>query len=382
MVVGAGGLSRRAVYTLWFELQNQPTPHTSPSVNVSAMIRAGAHFSPLLTSVLAVRNDAALGVPSGANPLFIVEPLLLTRAIVQASPLASAMNKIVVTMVSSCDLGRGSRVTLTNLIGTQTTDSASLNVWSFPEGALSTSAIWSRAAGTLEVTVGSATIHADTAFTVQFELRNRADSQLAPVVNVSGVVEAGLHDSPIAMVALEAQRGALLGLPDGDSPLYTVVPQLVMRQIQQSSPFASARNNITVSLRTNCDFAPGSTVTLTNLVGTQTADTASLLVWSSPQAVLGGVGSWTKVNGTLAFTVGPDALMSNTTYRVWFQLRNLPTAQAAASVSAWATVEAGVLDSPVEAAAVEPVSTSVLGVLFGSNPLLIIVPEFSTKIIG
>ena len=314
--------------------------------------------------------------------MYTVRPFFAIKSIGQSNLLASVMNNITVTLQANCDIAVGSTITLSNLVSTQTRNSSSLRIWF--SNALSSDLYgqWVQESGTLAVQIGPSTMKADTVHIITFEIRNSASDQAAPSVSISGTVVTGKYSSSISLNVTDVVNGTLQGIANGNSPLLVIVPVLVTKEIGQTSPLAAVSNTISATLRPNCDFAPGSSITLSNLVTTQTQDNASLAVWSSPPIVLGDAGQWGQTNGTLVVTVGPGSLLANTTYTVWFEVQNSASPQAAPSVSVSGAVAAGVLSSPVLPVAAVALNGSAMGVLLGANPLYVILPSFDLRVIG
>jgi hypothetical protein len=73
----------------------------------------------------------------------------------------------------------------------------------------------------------------------------------------------------------------LYGVANGADPLTVVVPSFTLKSIRQSTPGSGATNTLTVSLTADFDLPAGSTVTITGLTGSQTADSASVTVTST-----------------------------------------------------------------------------------------------------
>jgi hypothetical protein len=168
---------------------------------------------------------------------------------------------------------------------------------------------------------------------------------------------------------------ALYGVANGYDPLKVEVPAFSVKSIQQSTPVSGAANTMTVTLTANYNLATGSTVTITGLTGSQTADSAGLAVTSSP-SVLAATGDWKQNTGILVLTAASQAT-SGTPFVVTFILTNPATAQPSPAVSVSATL-AGSVGSIAVAAMTKP-GTALSGVPNGYDPLLVTVPSFMVQ---
>ena len=100
----------------------------------------------------------------------------------------------------------------------------------------------------------------------------------------------------------------LFGVSNGANPLEVLVPAFSAKGIGQSTPGSGETNRITVTLTANYNLADGSTVTISGLTGSQTADAASLAV-TSTNGDLGTTGAWTQGTGTLVLTAASGGTM-------------------------------------------------------------------------
>jgi hypothetical protein len=127
---------------------------------------------------------------------------------------------------------------------------------------------------------------------------------------------------------------------NGADPLKTVVPSFSLKSIRQSTPVSSATNTLTVSLTADFDLAAGSTVTITGLTGSQTADGASLTV-SSTEGLLGTSGTWAQSSGQLVLTAASGGTVPGTTCVMTFTLTNAAEAQSSPAVTVSAEIDDG-----------------------------------------
>jgi hypothetical protein len=107
-------------------------------------------------------------------------------------------------------------------------------------------------------------------------------------------------------------------------------------------------------------------------------ESASLAFATADSASFCSCTPWTRSTGTITFKVR-IALAIQTEYTVSFKLRNGATPQVSPPISIKGFVEAGHHDSEFAAKVMEKPGLAVLGVQFGTDPLLCIVPDFTTR---
>ena len=264
----------------------------------------------------------------------------------------SASNTITATLSGSVDFPGGSTITLSGLTGTQTAGSSPLAVTSVPSSVFAADAgAWNMTEGTLLLTLAAGGMQTGTEYTVTFAVQNGGDAQPGVTVAVSGTLESGLAiDAPVPSIILTSDLGGLLSVPNGASPLLLVVPVFDVNDVGQSFPLVSASNTITVTLSGSVDFPAGSTITLTGLSGTQTANDSALVLGGGGSASFGNAGGWTMTEGTLVLLVDSGGLSAGTNYTLSILLRNGAAAQGAVTVSVSGVVDSGGADdSPIAA---------------------------------
>jgi hypothetical protein len=140
-------------------------------------------------------------------------------------------------------------------------------------------------------------------YTLTFDLINPQTSQPSPEVRVlaeikhAGTIVSNVEQSPMAKQDL-----SLSGIANGTHPLKVViVPRFLTSTIGQSNPVSGAINTLTATLLASMTFGSGSTVTISGLTGSQTADTATLAV-NSTSNCFRAEGVWTKMSGQLVLT--------------------------------------------------------------------------------
>jgi hypothetical protein len=133
---------------------------------------------------------------------------------------------------------------------------------------------------------------------------------------------------------------SLSGVANGTLPLKVViVPRFLISIIEQSNPVSGAINTLTVNLMTDVTFGSGSTVTISGLTGSQTADTATLAI-NSTSNCFRAAGVWTKVSGQLVLTAS-GLVSAGKPVVVTFSLINPATKQTSPRVMVEAEMKDG-----------------------------------------
>eukprot|EP00961_Rhodomonas_salina_P109427 1473080-Rhodomonas_salina.1 len=295
-------------------------------------------------------------------------------------PLWQVINTITVSLEANCDFATGSIITFSGLSGSITPDGVlpvvgsannSLFQW------LESPAAWYNA-GNLTV-VSTAYIFAETVYAFQFNVTNGAIAQpSSDWINVSGTVEAGPIDADVVSKSMEKPHLELIGVANGTDPLLIIEPVFEVFYMQQSSPLWYVINTITVSMKANCNLLPGSTITISGLTGSVSDDTDLRVVPSSTD--LDGSGVWLRDPGNLTLiSLGTTQQLS---YIYRFNLTNPPNSQPAPNVSVSGTIEVGPLDAPVTIRPVEVRSDFLISVERGTEPMLVIEPNFTAYAVG
>ena len=204
--------------------------------------------------------------------------------------------------MANFDLSSGSTVTITGLTGTLTSDTASLSVtttW----GLLGTTGAWTHSIGRVMLTAASGGMDAGTSCVVTFYVQNQGTTQKSPTVSVSASILTGNAQMILIAETEMTKTGMNLhGISSGADPLRIEEQQFSVLSIGQSTPASHASNTLTATLTTNFHLARGSTVTISGLMGSQTASTAALHITSTTN-VLGQEGAWRQDTGRLVLTV-------------------------------------------------------------------------------
>jgi hypothetical protein len=232
----------------------------------------------------------------------------------------------------------------------------------------------------LTLTVHTAqTVLAGTQYAFSFTITNPSAERNATTVTIAA---SGTAVFPTSRGAMTTDTGDRYGVTDGGKPIKVIVPSFSVKAIGQSTPLAGATVTISVTLTANVDFPTGSTVTIAGLTGTQTADSGSLAVNTS--GLMGTSGNWTQSPGTLVLTAADGGTCAQgAACTVTFDLQHAaaeytpPTVRISAAVNNGTTA----LGSIAQADMVAP-NAPLLGVVNGTNPLLVVLPEFDVRKIG
>ena len=375
LTVQGSGLASGQPYSVTFVLRNVDISFAnSLATDVSATIvdGSGASQGSIARVALTKPSLSLYGVSWGTDPGRILRPSISRKIIQQSTPGSGVTNKIVLSLAINYNLATGSTVTVTGLTGSQTADSASLAVTS-TGNRLGTSGAWTRTSGTLVLTAASGGMEVGNDYEVTFVLTNPLSAQASPAVSVSAEVQdgSGYVVGPIASVALAKSTGTLYGVSLGSEPLKVVVPSFSLKYIQQSTSTPGATNTLTVSLTADFQLPAGSTVTITGLTGSQTANSASLAV-TSTSSLLGTTGAWTQSTGQLVLTSKSAGVNSGIACVVTFVLTNVATEQASPTVSVSAAIYDTISDPGVSVGSIASVTMTKPGTEL--DPLLLVFP--------
>ena len=400
LTAAGAGTAYNAPCTVTFVLKQAAAEYTPPTVSVAASIKDGS--STVLGSIAQVAMDAPdagtgigaivdTGTAIGANPLVVVLPEFDVRKIGQSNPLAGGSNTITVTIQSNVNLAQATDSSVVTISGlTNAPDAASLGLTSvessgadlFSDG--TTQGKGALSSGTLTLTVHTGqTVVAGTQYAFSFTITNPASEQTFATPTIAASGTASFATSRGAMSTDIADR---YGVADGGKPMTVIVPSLSVKSIGQSTPLAGATVTISVTLTANVDFPNDSTVTIVGLTGTQTTDSGSLAVTSTDGTTSGlmeSSGGWTQSTGTLELTAGITGTAQGAACTITFDLQQASAEYTPPTVSIVAAINNGstALGSIGQAAMVAP-NSPLLGVANGSNPLVVVVPEFDVRKIG
>ena len=361
-------------YSFGFQIRNPAEDGRSPAIFVAA---SGAVTIP--PEAMIKPGTDLYGVARGRDPLTVVLPVWSTKSIQQSTPVPGWANVLNLTLACNYHLAEGSSVTVSGLAHTQTATNGSLPIASSLGGTFESTADWKNMGGTLTLTV-AATQTFSQRVSITFTLRNPRGNNSSPTVSVQAdIVVGGVRVASVTPAAMDKSGAALYGVPHGQDPLTVVIPSWQRKMIGQAWPLAGFENTLTVSLVANYNLAPGSTVTISNLTGTQAPDSASLPVSSTPSR-FGVAGQWSKDKGELLLTAATD-VAAGTECVISFQVRNAQFAQTAPTVSVAATIldGQGSLIASIPRQALSQNETALLGVDRGRAPLHFVNPALTVS---
>ena len=165
---------------------------------------------------------------------------------------------------------------------------------------------------------------------IAFSLQNSDSDQPSPSVQVSAEIKDGSGNAvgEIAQSEMAKPGMELYGVEDGTDPLKVALPEFGIKSIQQSTPVSGANNTLTVTLMANYHLGSGSRVTVSGLMGSQTADAAHLAVESTSD-VFGTTGEWMQSSGQLVLhTAASGGMVAGSACVVTFSLQNSATTRA------------------------------------------------------
>ncbi|EKX54106.1 hypothetical protein GUITHDRAFT_100353 [Guillardia theta CCMP2712] len=283
-----------------FNLTNPATAQASPAVTINGtVVGPYGDLSRIYEAEAAKEGIYWRGVYNGSNPLQVIVPEL-DVSIRQDTPLAGVLNLITVTLRATCDISKGSKITLRGLTGSQTIDETALSV-STTGGLLGTTGAWTSGDGVLELTAAADWLRFDlstsneaTEVVITFNLTNPATAQASPAVTINGTV-VGPYGDLSRIYEAEAEKEGIYwrGVYNGSNPLEIIVPLFHVRDIWQSTPLHSVVNEISLRLRPNCDISEGSSVSLIGLTGSAIEFQEGIPVVSTDD-VFGTSGNWSQ----------------------------------------------------------------------------------------
>ena len=374
LTAASGGMTAATECVVTFALENTASDQASPEVSVAAAIEDGSGVSvgSIAQAAMVKPNAALYGVANGANPLTVRVPSFGHVSIAQSTPVSGALNTLTATLTVNYDLAANSTVTISGLMGSQTTD-ASIAVTS-TSSLFGIVGAWTKDLGELVLTAASGGMTAATKCVVTFSLTNAATEHESPSVRIQALI---LHSEgsvgSIRNVAMTKPSTPLFGVANGSAPLTVAVPNFTVKSIRQSTSAPGAVNGITITLVANYNLGDGSTVTISGLEGSQTTNEASLPVTSTSNT-LGTTGAWTQQSGQLVLTVASGGTDAGTAYTVTFRLINAATDKVSPLVSINASIlhSRSPLGKIFDSAMTKP-GVAMCGVENGADPLTVLV---------
>ncbi|EKX53221.1 hypothetical protein GUITHDRAFT_132974 [Guillardia theta CCMP2712] len=342
LTVGSGFELGGPNSSLFVDSQNQigraGWDQAPPDIFVSGSVAGeGSSVAPLSQVLMTTSNSSRLGVSQGAGAFRTVLAYFQEAVVVQSSPLANADNTLSVTLRTNCDLQAASTITISGLVNSQSADSACLSLYGpsaslLSNGTQASCGIWNQAQGSLRLTLLNGTLNSESII-FSFSLVNPSSAQAPPDIFVSGSVAGeGSSVAPLSQVLMTTSNSSRLGVSQGAGAFRTVLAYFQEAVVVQSSPLANADNTLSVTLRTNCDLQAASTITISGLVNSQSADSACLSLYGPSASLLSNgtqasCGIWNQAQGSLRLTLLNGTLNSESII-FSFSLVNPSSAQA------------------------------------------------------
>ena len=382
-----GGPVGQTAYTVTFVLTNPAQSQESPGVSVMAEI--SGNLGTLVEKAMVKTGQPLYGVSAGYDPLKVLVPEITVKSIEQLTPVAGTTNTLTVTLNVNYDLATGSKVTISGLTGSQTSQTASLSI-AVTAGSLSSSVLGSTGgfdSQNLVLTAASPNSPSSGIdYTVAFNLVNGASSQGSPTIQISASI-VDTFSAPLLDISAtnmtKNSAGTREGVAGGAEALYIIEPAFTVKSIRQFQPLTNIENTIKVTITTNCNFRAGSVIELTDLKVIQTA--AGCLTLSGPSSdSFKQCAQWDRSEGTLQMTV-ESVISSGSPYSFIFVLRNADAEQDARDVQIRGSVKtlvSGGTDAPVAAASMTQSSDAAFGIPAGSAVLKIVRPVFTSYAIA
>jgi len=381
-------------YVVSFLIQNDNSPTalaSAPVVGISATVYYQYAFNwwssistPVPREDMDASTDDALGVVSGATPLFLIDPEFVTKTVGQSNPLTRSSNVITLTLEANCDIIAGSLITVDRLRGSATNDNPAIELFLSDPDAFEPTGDWDQSSGIIIVTVAGNGTRAFTPYEISFYVTNPSNAGGPDTTRVRGFV----FESPFgpdstvvtASVTMDQSTYDALGVSGGGRAMYRVTPELTTKIASQTFPFTGGSNNHTFTFQANCDLRAGTTITIDGLTGTQSP---TISVFPS----LFQLEYWSQATGDVVVSLTSDTVQANE-YALLVQTVNQATARSPLlyhNIEAEIPSEGGHPlseggDSPSEIARtfMDIPSGTIFGVSEGDQSLRIVVPSFST----
>ena len=291
-------MERRTIHEFSFNLLNPSYGQDSPSVSlkVSGALDTGWE-----------KADSALGN---------MAPLLTSGfdvcEIAQTNPSATVYNTLNVKLKMRVSLYPPIMILISNLIGAASPRNNTL----FVRGNLSTyNEHWDPLVQTLSFNISNQTDPLSV-YVLSFEVLNPDTPQQSPqiFVEIKGVVQ-------VPRTPMQSAQG-------NSAPL--LIAGFVVKTIGQSTPAASTLNTISITLSCTASLY-GSNITISGLVGSDTADDDHLAI-NSTDSVMGPTGQWNRTEGSLILTI-ESTMQADKSYIVSFTIMNPQGGQPSPSIS-------------------------------------------------
>ena len=167
-------------------------------------------------------------------------------------------------------------------------------------------AIYSNAAKSLAYFVVRPTDN-ETFYTISFEVQNPPQGQPSPNITIRTW---GYNYRDVEVLHLGQRNEAAL-----------LIGAFTVKSIRQKTDGRSVENTLTVTLVSNVDLFPASTIVISNLTETNTASNSALPTYGNGSSLFAFSGAWDKPSGTLRLKVVVP-LLQNVVYVLKFDITN------------------------------------------------------------
>eukprot|EP00961_Rhodomonas_salina_P068892 924889-Rhodomonas_salina.1 len=378
-------------YVLRFDLKNPAMAQESPVVRISAV----SEIVNIQKQEMVPAQDTLLGIENGTAPLKIVHPQFSLRNISQRWPLATQLNDIVLEISTTLDLSPPKcAIVISGLSGLQAPMANSSTVlissenrsqphpsFCLPDGTKGR-ATWNE--GEAQLTLGlceNKTLRAGQRYLIHVRVRNPGEEQLSPAVSIGASCEV-FNITEALMIKPGTE---LLGVDGGSDPLRIVVPTFQDKRIGQTSVFPLAENDLSVTITTNVNLAPRTSIVIFGLVNATAQDSdLNISVFSGSAQLCSEYGRqeagiWNSSAWLLSVQICPgNVLRAGDTHVFVFTVTNPAKEQDSPRVGIMANSELFEI-APSE---MNKSDGEVLGVVNGRHPLKVIAPRFATKVLS
>ena len=184
-------------------------------------------------------------------------------------------------------------------------------------------------------TISTTGVSGATSYTYE---RDTSSSFTSPTTISSGTLDLSVNDAgPLSEAVTYYYRIIATDGVDtstSDTATLLILATFDTATLTDSSNLASNSNIFTFTVQPSTAISAGSSITLSGLTGSATADNGSLSLGGANASIFGSAGSWTQSTGTLVLTVDSgQTLQTGSDTVVTFTLTNLASSSGVTSVN-------------------------------------------------
>jgi hypothetical protein len=388
-----------STYIFAFEVRNPAQPQLAPAISIEATGTALFELQQIPGTHMSL-----LGVLNGSDPLLAIIPQFLVRDISQSQPFSSYTNSYTCLLTTNINLAFSERkylhhtypgrsiITIFGLtdsigsnsiaIGTTSEGNGADNLFS-DSGDSSSTAKYANGTVTLYLHVNQ-TMEAHVPYILSFQLINPDYEQST----ASKVLISAAGSANISIVPMVTPSRVLYGISNGTDPLVMVRTLFKIYDIGQSTPLATLINTITVSLVASLHLgaSDGALIRITGISNAITPSSSVQLFGGNGTSLFsdeaGASGRLLHVNQTFFLRLAADQIMlKDQLYVFSFNVTNPRLNQAQGEVQVSASCTQG-SNASIPAQRMRVQNITILGVVDGSNPLLVVIPSFKRSVIA